>query len=224
MHIVLLISCVNYLFQGSPNFGMMLIGVVTGVIGSIVNQEGFSRKDVISAALGLGLGFTVTIIFVLCSGSLISKVVRPWKIADENLAKQKDEWQEIGRRADDFYNNIDTKIDPDGDYKSVNIDGAGFGGLGMPYVAQQLCNAGLTLDMLLEVKNEVLVDQLLQGAKVETSGDRLRVILFIRKSSQGDAERRMTGTHTEPEATTTRQSSTESVESSDDEFVISPYL
>ena len=48
-----------------------LIGVVTGVIGSIVNQEGFSQKDVISAALGLGLGFTVTIIFVLCSGSLV---------------------------------------------------------------------------------------------------------------------------------------------------------
>ena len=37
-----------------------LIGVVTGVIGSIVNQEGFSQKDVISAALGLGLGFTVS--------------------------------------------------------------------------------------------------------------------------------------------------------------------
>jgi len=79
--------------------------------------------------------------------------------------------------------------------------------------------------MLLEVNNEVLVDQLLQGAKVETSGDRLRVILFIRKSSQGGAERRMTGTHTQPEeATTTHQSSTESAESSDDEFVISPYL
>jgi len=55
---------------------MMLIGVVTGVLGSICNQEGFSQKDVVSAALGLGLGFTVTIIFVLCSGSLISKVVR----------------------------------------------------------------------------------------------------------------------------------------------------
>ena len=95
----------------------------------------------------------------------------------------------------------------------------------MPYVETQLCNAGLTLEMLLEVNNEVLIDQLLQGAKVETSGDRLRVILFIRKSSKGGAERRMTGTHaeTEPEATTTHQSSTER-ESSDDEFVISPYL
>ena len=92
----------------------------------------------------------------------------------------------------------------------------------MPYVSQQLCNAGLTLEMLLEVNNEVLVDQLLQGAKVETSGDRLRVILFIRKSSTGGAERRMTGTHIESEATTTHQSSTESDE--DDEFVISPYL
>jgi len=181
---------------------MMLIGVVTGVIGSIVNQEGFSQKDVVSAALGLGLGFIVTIIFVLCSGSLISKVVRPWKIADKNLQEQKDEWHEIGRRADDFYDNIDTKIDPDGDWKSVNIDSAGFGGLGMPYVAQQLCNAGLTLEMLLEVNNEVLIDQLLQGAKVKTSGDRLRVILFIRKSSKGGAER-IKDSHTEPEEATT---------------------
>ena len=224
MNIVLLTSRVHDVFQGSPNFGMMLIGVVTGVIGSIVNQEGFSQKDVVSAALGLGLGFTVTIIFVLCSGSLISKVVRPWKIADENLQEQKDEWHEIGRRADDFYDNIDTKIDPDGDWKSENVDSAGFGGLGMPYVAQQLVDAGLTLDMLLEVNNEVLVDQLLQGAKVKTSGDRLRVILFIRKSSQAKTSERMEGTHTEPEATTTHLSSTESVESSDDEFVISPYL
>lgn len=74
---------------GAPNFGMMLIGAITGVIGNVVNQPGFQRKDWVSAAMGLSFGFLVTILFVLCSGSLIAKVIRPWRIADENLKAER---------------------------------------------------------------------------------------------------------------------------------------
>ena len=158
----------------------MLIGTLTGVMGNIFNQEGFSKKDWISALMGLGLGATVTTIFVLCSGSLICQVVRPWKIADENLQNQKDTWQQRGKKSESFYESYGKKEDPDGDFKVYDIYEAGFDQLGMPFVAQQLCKAGFSLDTLKRVNNEVLLDQLLQGAGVDLAGDRLRVILWIR--------------------------------------------
>lgn len=158
----------------------MLIGTLTGVMGNIFNQEGFSKKDWISALMGLGLGATVTTIFVLCSGSLICQVVRPWKIANENLQNQKNAWEQRGKKSESFYDSYGKKEDPDGDFKVYDIYAAGFDQLGMPFVSQQLCKAGFTLDTLKRVNNEVLLDQLLQGAGVDLAGDRLRVILWIR--------------------------------------------
>ena len=108
-----------------------------------------------------------------------SKVVRPWKIADDNLQTQKCRWSETGRNADDFYDNYQSKEDPDGPFAIYDTYDAGFGTLN-PEVAQKLCAAGLDLEMLKKVGNEVLLDQFLQGAGVEKVGDRLRVIFFIR--------------------------------------------
>lgn len=170
----------------------MLVGTITGVVGNVVNQEGFQKKDWISAVAGLSLGVIVAIIFVLCSGSLIAKVVRPWKIADENVRAQKQRWtrRNLGSDVDDFYDNYDPnakgrkkkteKVDPDGDFKIYDVDDMGFGPMEMPLVAQSLCAAGFTLEMLQKVNNEVLLDQLLQGAGVDRAGDRLKVIFFIR--------------------------------------------
>jgi hypothetical protein len=74
---------------GAPNFAMMLIGTITGVMANVFNQGEYSQRDWVSAAAGLGLGCTVVFVFVLASGSLISKVVRPWKLADQNLITNK---------------------------------------------------------------------------------------------------------------------------------------
>ena len=126
----------------------------------------------------------VTGIFVLCSGSLIAKVVRPWKIADDNLQSEKRRWSDIGRHTDSFHDNYrqSSKEDPDGDFVIYDTEEAGFGSLN-PEVAQKLCAAGLDLEMLQKVNNEVLLDQLLSSAGVERAGDRLRVILFVRDAS-----------------------------------------
>ena len=86
---------------GAPNFAMMLIGTITGVMGNIFNQEGYTNKDWISAAAGLFVGTSVCAIFVLCSGSLINKCVRPWKIADENLRQLKDTWAETHAKSEE---------------------------------------------------------------------------------------------------------------------------
>mmetsp|Transcript_27365 Transcript_27365/g.41411 ORF Transcript_27365/g.41411 Transcript_27365/m.41411 type:complete len:171 (-) Transcript_27365:359-871(-) len=75
---------------GAPNFGMLIIGIITGTMGNIVNQAGHTSKDLISAGAGLFVALVVTLIFVLCSGSLIAKVIRPWKIADENLMEKRE--------------------------------------------------------------------------------------------------------------------------------------
>ncbi|KAL7523240.1 hypothetical protein ACHAWF_001953 [Thalassiosira exigua] len=163
---------------GSPNFAMMLVGTITGVLGNVFTQEGFTKRDWISAVMGLGLGGIVTAIFVLCSGSLIAKVVRPWKVADENLRVQRRRWSDTtGRSVRGFFQNKKDGED-DGFH---DIEDAGFGPLGMPLVAHKLCAAGLEMEMLRRAKNnEVLLDQLLQGAGVERAGDRLRVILILR--------------------------------------------
>mmetsp|Transcript_25109 Transcript_25109/g.60429 ORF Transcript_25109/g.60429 Transcript_25109/m.60429 type:complete len:196 (+) Transcript_25109:613-1200(+) len=161
-------------------------------MGNVVNQEGFTRKDWVSAAAGLGLGTAVTTVFVLCSGSLLAKVVRPWKIADEYLQAQKQRWSEVsGRQVDDgFFENYQSKDDPDGDILIDDAEEAGFGPLGMPLVAQKLCQSGLTLEMLQRVNNEVLLDQLLQGSGVDKAGDRLRVILSIRDAKVVSADQK----------------------------------
>jgi hypothetical protein len=65
---------------------------------------------------------------------------------------------------------------------------AGFGPLNMPNAADKLCRAGLTMNMLLKVNNDVLMDQLLQGAGVERAGDRLRIILFLRDKYMRDGD------------------------------------
>lgn len=46
---------------GAPNFAMMLIGTITGVMGNIFNQEGYTNKDWISAAAGLLCDFCVMV-------------------------------------------------------------------------------------------------------------------------------------------------------------------
>jgi len=55
--------------------------------------------------------------------------------------------------------------------------------MNMPFVAPKLIAAGLTLDLLRRARNEVLIDQILQGAGVDVAGDRLRVILYVRDSA-----------------------------------------
>ncbi|KAL7528514.1 hypothetical protein ACHAXR_002489 [Thalassiosira sp. AJA248-18] len=182
---------------GAPNFGIMLTGTITGVMGNIFIQEGFSTKDWVSAAMGLGLGGTVVLIFVLCSGSLINKTLRPWKIADDNLNERKRRFTDMTGRSvrnflttrsslgDDFDESKsndwrDWKEDPDGPLVFHDIDAAGFGPLDMPYVAHKLCDAGFTMEMLQRVNNDLLLDKLLEGAEIDKAGDRLRLILFIR--------------------------------------------
>ena len=98
----------------------------------------------------------------------------------QNLQNQKNSWEQRGKKPDSFYDSYGKKEDPDGDFKVYNIYEAGFDQLGMPFVAQQPCKAGFTLDTLKRVNNEILLDQLLQGAGVDLAGDRLRVILWIR--------------------------------------------
>lgn len=161
---------------GAPNFLLLILGIVTGVLGNVFNQEGYTNKDWISAALGLGLGCTITMIFIIFSGNLISQVIRPWKIAEQNLKTQQQLFPQTGRFVDQFYDNNIPDDDPN------DIIEAGFGQLEMPLVAKKLCSAGLTSEMLQRVNNELLLDQLLQGAGVDKAGNRLRVILYIRDS------------------------------------------
>ena len=183
--------------MGAPSFFLLLLGTVTGTMGNTFTQEGYQTKDWVAPALGLGVGLTVTFVFVVCSGSILCKAVRPWKIADEKLNKKKTLWHKLGRTMSTFFrydpgelssdssdddeervNRI--KDDPDGDMEICDVDQHGFGPLMMTLVSQKLCAAGFTLELLLRVNNEVLLNQLLQGAGVDKAGERLRVILFVR--------------------------------------------
>ena len=53
----------------------------------------------------------------------------------------------------------------------------------MPAVAAQLTDAGLTLEKMQKVNNEVLLDALIKSAGVDKAGDRLEVILYVRDSA-----------------------------------------
>ena len=193
----------NFIFQnsrilasvyslGAPNFALMLFGVMTGVIGNILAQEGHTRKDWIAAALGMGVGFGVTALFVLCSGSLMAKVIRPWKIANDNLTKAKRRYSRTGGSIDDFYDNYDygntsnNKLN-EPDFEIPDVHAAGLSELNMPAVAIQLTDSGLTLEKMRRVKNEVLLDALIKSAGVDKAGDRLDVILYVRDA--GEEER-----------------------------------
>ena len=165
---------------------MMLLGTLTGVMGNIVTQWGFTKMDTISTIAGLGVGCTVTAIFVLCAGSLICKVIRPWKIADENLrGEQKTFMETFMRRGtiEEFFVGREIKSDTsDGDLGMglYDIDEAGFTLLNMPFIARKLCAAGLDMAMLRRVNDEVLLERLLKESGVGKAGDRLKIILFIR--------------------------------------------
>jgi len=159
---------------GAPNYMLLLVGYITGVLGNIFNQEGHTKKDWISAALGLGLGTCVSLLFLTYSICLIIQTIRPWKVANENLKNQQQLFPQTERFVDQFYENGELNDE------SNNIVEAGFGQLEMPFVAKRLCAAGLTMDMLQNVNNELLLDQLLKGAGVDKAGNRLKVILFIR--------------------------------------------
>lgn len=183
--------------MGAPNFALMLIGSITGVMGNIVTQHKFTNMDWISAAAGLSLGTTVTFIFVLCSGSLIAKVVRPWKVADENLRDQRLRWSKTAMRrgsTDEFFENrrqssIQSTDDDTGEDLAIyDIDEAGFGPLEMSFIAQKLCGAGLTMEMLRKVKDEVLLESLLRESGVDKAGDRLKIIFFIRDTPSETAQ------------------------------------
>lgn len=70
----------------------------------------------------------------------------------------------------------------------------------MPEETAKLCAAGLNLELMIRVavaNDELLMDQLLQGAGVEKAGDRLRIILFVRDdtvlSSSGGGSEEQTG-------------------------------
>ena len=176
--------------MGAPNFAFMLIGAVTGVLGNIFSTEGFTKRDWIPAAMGLSVGMTVCVYFVLCSGSLMQKVVRPWKVADENLMQQKKRWSSsTGRSVREFLDNyeasggVEFKENPDGDPQLYAADSTGFADLGMPDVTMKLSGSGLDLNMLKKVNNDVLLDQVLKEAGLEKPGHRLKVIFFVRDAS-----------------------------------------
>lgn len=168
--------------MGAPNFVMMLVGTIAGTIGNALNQE-HTNKDWIAPVAGLSIGLAVVVIFVLGSGSIITKCVRPWKVADENIRDRKKRWSEVGGAEDSFYQDVNTKEDPDGPLFLHDPSHAELDGMNMPFVAPKLIAAGLTLDLLRRARNEVLIDQILQGAGVDVAGDRLRVILYVRDSA-----------------------------------------
>ena len=93
-----------------------------------------------------------------------------------------------------FYLNCDgANDDPDGPLNIHDTDAAGFGLLNQPFVAQKLCSAGFSLEMLQKVNNEILLDQLSQGAGVDRPGDRLKIIFFVRDAPFADTESMGTG-------------------------------
>jgi hypothetical protein len=167
---------------------MMLFGTITGVIGNVLAQEGVKRRDLIASALGLGVGLMVTILFVLCSGSMIAKVVRPWKLANDHITKAKRRHSDTGGSVDAFYDNYeygntanDKMNEPD--FEIPDVHASGLAALKMPAVAAQLTDAGLTLEKMQKVNNEVLLDTLIKSAGVDKAGDRLEVILYVRDSA-----------------------------------------
>eukprot|EP00984_Skeletonema_dohrnii_P008904 scaffold3309_cov118-Skeletonema_dohrnii-CCMP3373.AAC.7 len=177
---------------GAPNFALMLIGTITGVIGNILSQEGYQRRDWIAALLGLGVGVCVAFAFVLCSGSLIAKTIRPWKIANDHLMKAKRRCSDTGVSIDDFYDNYDygniaNDKENEPDFEIPDVHAAGLAGLDMPAVATLLSDAGLTLDKMQKVNNEVLLDTLIKSAGVKKAGDRLDVILYVRDAADVSA-------------------------------------
>lgn len=180
------LGCVYAL--GAPNFAMMLFGTITGVIGNVLAQEGVKRRDWIASVLGLGVGLMVTILFVLCSGSMIAKVVRPWKLANDHITKAKRRHSDTGGSVDAFYDNYeygntanDKMNEPD--FEIPDVHASGLAALKMPAVAAQLTDAGLTLEKMQKVNNEVLLDTLIKSAGVDKAGDRLEVILYVRDSA-----------------------------------------
>lgn len=95
--------------MGAPNFVMMLVGTIAGTIGNALNQE-HTNKDWIAPVAGLSIGLAVVVIFVLGSGSIITKCVRPWKVADENIRDKRKRWSEVGGAEDSFYQDVNTKV------------------------------------------------------------------------------------------------------------------
>ncbi|KAL7492189.1 hypothetical protein ACHAWT_001371 [Skeletonema menzelii] len=187
----------NFIFQnartiasvyvlGAPNFALMLIGTITGVFGNILAQEGYETRDWVAAAIGLGLGLSVAVVFILCSGSLIAKVIRPWKLANDHLVKAKRRHSDTGVSIDAFYDNYeygnvanDKMNEPD--FEIPDVHAAGLAGLNMTAVSHLLTDAGLTLEKMQRVvNNEVLLDNLIKSAGVDKAGDRLEVILYVR--------------------------------------------
>lgn len=180
------IACVYVL--GAPNFAMLLFGTITGVIGNILAQEGHKRRDWIAALLGLGVGVFVAFAFVSVSGSLIAKAIRPWKIANDHLMKAKRRCSDTGVSIDDFYDNYDygnTANDKmnEPDFEIPDVHAAGLAGLNMPAIAHQMTDAGLTLEKMKRVNNEVLLDTLIKSAGVDKAGERLDVILYVRDAA-----------------------------------------
>lgn len=147
-------------------------------------------KNWIAALLGLGVGLCVAVAFVLCSGSLIAKTVRPWKIANDHLLKVKRRHSETGVSIDDFYDNYDygnivnDKMN-EPDFEIPDVHAAGLAGLNMTAASQVLTDAGLTLTLekMQRVNNEVPLDTLIKSAGVEKAGDRLEVILYVRDAA-----------------------------------------
>ena len=66
------------------------------------------------------------------------------------------------------------------DFEIPDVHAAGLAGLDMPAIAQQLTDAGLTLEKMQRVNNEVLLDTLIKSSGVQKADDRLEVILYVR--------------------------------------------
>ena len=116
---------------------------------------------------------------------MIAKTIRPWKLANDHLVKAKRRHSEAGVSIDDFYDNYefgnianDKMNEPD--FEIPDVHAAGLAGLNMAAVSQLLTDAGLTLEKMKRVNNEVLLDTLIKSAGVDKAGDRLEVILYVR--------------------------------------------
>ena len=169
---------------GAPNFALMMIGTITGTIGNVLAQPN-SYYDAIFAAAGLGVGCSVSFIFILCSGSLISQTIRPWKHASDQLASRSNSGNDDD--GDDFFDNdrpekVDDVVDYPQTKTSKTTDDDVLDNIGVSNLSRKLSGAGLDIGMLQKVNNDLLLDQLLQGADVDRAGDRLKVILFLREA------------------------------------------
>lgn len=168
--------------MGAPNFFFLILGIVTGVLGNILLHENY-RMSLISALAGLTISVAVGLSFVMCAGSTLSKAIRPWKVAHDNITSRKEQWT---RGDDEFYDNYGDKED---DYDDENFDAintakmdAGWTGLGVPFLEDKLYSAGLRLDMMKELDNLVMADRLIESAGIDKAGDRLRVLLYVKNT------------------------------------------